>query len=78
MIDAVCGLTAVLSSQFWTHDFAPESNLIGVIGPGDGFEGAIGGFLRVKFPANVPDAERYQFDWQAIASQNNPFQNFTF
>lgn len=78
MTDAICGLFALLSAQFWTHDFAPESSLIGTTGPSDGFEPAVGGLLRVRFPSAVPDAERYQFDWDNLAKQADPFQSFPY
>ncbi|HWZ94499.1 MAG TPA: hypothetical protein VNW30_04825 [Opitutaceae bacterium] len=78
LTDAFCGLVALLSAQFWKHDFVPDGNRMVMIGPDDGFEGAIGELFRVKFPTNIPDAGRYQFNWAAIAGENDPFQDFAY
>jgi hypothetical protein len=48
-------------------------------GSWDGLEGAVGGYLRVKFPDTWPVAERYDFDWPALEkSQTDPFQNYPY
>jgi hypothetical protein len=41
LTDAICGLVAILSSQFYTIDFSPSENGIGVGGHNDGMESAI-------------------------------------
>ncbi len=76
MTDALAGLLAVLSSQFYTHDFSPGNVLLACGGPHDGMEAGIGGYLRVKFPDDWPANERYDFDWDAIKNDRNPFQQY--
>lgn len=78
VLDAVCGLVALLSAQFITFDFSPGPNLLDLGGVADGRESAIGGYFRVKFPNNWPDDERYIFDWEAMKGEADPFQNFPF
>ena len=77
LIDAVCGLVAILSAQFHTHDFSPGPGLLALEGGGapTGFDTAIGGYFWVKFPA-WPTAEQYDFQWDPT----NPgtFQQHTF
>jgi hypothetical protein len=81
LIDAVCGLVAVLSSQFHTWDFSPQAPslaLSGYGGPPQGFESAIGGYFHIKFPTNWSAEEQYDFDWQQLKSDPSPFQALTF
>lgn len=78
LTDAFCGLVALLSAQFWTHDYVPESNIVGVMGPGDGFDAALGSYFRVKFPTNIADTHRYSFNWEAMKNDPDPFQNFAY
>lgn len=67
LIDGVCGLIALLSSQFYTHDFSPAGAALGISGyePNDGMEPAIGNYFRVQFP-DFPEDERYNFTYQDI------------
>lgn len=82
LIDSVCGLVALLSSQFYTHGFSPSASLLAIDdGPDDGMESAIGGYFRIKFPYNWPDYEKYNFtyeDWQNISKEENPFQKIDY
>ena len=75
LIDATCGLLALLSSQFCKEDFGPS---IRVTSEADDFDNAIGRYLRVKFPTDWPPADRYDFDWSAIKDQVDPFQTLQF
>jgi len=68
LIDAVCGLAIVLAAQYWIYDFTPNNDVL-VADDGDEFEGGIGGYLRVKFPENVPDDQRYDLNLQTLQSQ---------
>ena len=47
-------------------------------GPGDGMESGIAGYLRVKFPDDWQEADRYDFEWDAIESESNPFQQYDY
>jgi hypothetical protein len=81
LIDSVCGLVALLSSQFWTYSFSGgNSNLIS--GSKDGKESAIGGYFRIKFPTDWKASEKYDFtyqDWESLKKSTvDPFQNFPY
>ena len=45
MLDAICGLVAILSAQFIDEDYSPGPDIRVVEGNNDGFELAIGGFF---------------------------------
>ena len=74
LIDACCGLLVILSSQFETNDFSLGNTLLALCGPADGMETGIGEYFRVKFPSNWPQDLRYEFDWNAIKDDTDPFQ----
>lgn len=78
LLDAVCGLVALLAAQFWTYEFGPGDTLLAVEGPRDGMESAIGGYFRVGFPDDWPNSDRYDFDWQQLENEADPFQQFPF
>lgn len=78
LIDACCGLLAILSAQFETNDFSPGNDLLVVDGPRDGMESGIGGFFRVRFPANWPTELQYDFDWKKLEDESDPFQNIDY
>ena len=78
LIDACCGLLVLLSAQFETNDFSPGNTLLALEGSSDGMESGIGGYFRVRFPANWPMELRYDFDWQKLKSEADPFQNIDY
>jgi len=78
LIDACCGLLVILSAQFETNDFSPGNDLLVLSGPRDGMESGIGGFFRVRFPANWPNELRYDFNWQTLENEADPFQNIDY
>lgn len=78
MLDAVCGLLVILSSQFYDQDFSPSDSLLSVGGPNDGMESAIGGYFRIKFPSDWPDDQKYNFEWQELQTVNEPFDTFDY
>jgi hypothetical protein len=79
MIDAMGGLVILLSSQFYTEDFSPKENVLGLAGAApDGMESSIGGYFRIKFPDDWPTDERYDFDWQQLKHEPDPFQEFDY
>jgi hypothetical protein len=77
-VDAMCGLVAVLSAQFRSEDFSKAVLLLGDDGVGDGYEHAIGDYFRVAYPDDWPAEERYDFDWQTLKNDDNPFQQHDF
>jgi hypothetical protein len=78
MLDAVCGLVIVLSSQFWTHEFSASDMLLSWDGPDDSTEFAIGGYFRIKFPSDWPEEHRYNFKWQELKTEEDPFVSFDY
>ena len=78
LLDASCGLLVLLSSQFETNDFLPRNTLLAVGGPNDGMKSGIGGFFRVGFPVDWPDNMKYDFDWDLIKNDTDPFDNFDY
>ena len=73
MLDAISGLLIVLSSQFFTHEFSPSDMFISWDGPDDDMESAIGSYFRIKFPTDWPEEQRYDFNWQELKNDKEPF-----
>jgi hypothetical protein len=72
-LDVVSGLVCVLSAQFSNCDFQPGPEyLTGWTHPSE-FEYAIGGLFRVRFP-EWPPSERYDFVWEKVKNEPNPFR----
>jgi hypothetical protein len=78
LIEAVCGLLVVLSAQFGTEEFSPGPTLLATEGPGGGMEHGIGSFFQVRFPTDWPDNDRYDFNWDKIENEEDPFQSLGF
>lgn len=84
LMDAFCGLCALLAAQFHDEDYSPGDKTLSLSGScftydgDDGMEPAIGNLLRVKFPTDWPQDQRYEFDWQQLSALDDPFQNFDY
>jgi hypothetical protein len=78
VIDAFCGLSALLTAQFLFYDFGPANGTLTVEGIGDGYEEGIGQYLRLKYPSNVPPVDRYDFKWEDLRNTSDPFQRFNY
>ena len=80
LLDAVCGLVAILGAQFHTEDFSPALRGLALSegGPSGGFDVAIGDYFHIKFPTDWPAADQYDFDWQKLRNDPAPIQNLTF
>lgn len=82
LTDAWCGLVAILTAQFLFENFAPGHDSLVIEGYGGifdrEFEPAIGSFLGVKLPEQVPVSERYEFTWSDLQVQKNPFAKFDY
>ncbi|MEW6241765.1 MAG: hypothetical protein AB1564_13240 [Chloroflexota bacterium] len=78
LLDACCGVLVILSAQFGTNDFSPSNTLLAVGGPNDGMESGIGEYFRVKFPDDWPPELRYDFDWQKLKTEQDPFQTIDY
>ena len=73
MLDAICGLVAILASQFVTIDFGPEGYSADS-SPVEGYEIAIGGYFEVKFPDDWAEDDWYSFKWEQLRNEPDPFQ----
>lgn len=78
VIDAVSGVVALLASQFYTYDFRPQGLGTHIGQPDGGYDLAIGDYFHVKFPANWNVGDCYDFDWQSLQTNPQPFQKLTF
>ncbi|MDO6422801.1 hypothetical protein [Saccharophagus degradans] len=80
LIEAVCALGALISSQFIDNDFSPGGFGLSVNPgiPDDGFEPAIGEFLQVAYPTDIPDEDKYDFSISDIDFSVDIFQNFVY
>jgi len=79
LIEAFSGLMVLLSAQFWTEDYSLDDHLLSSgKWPSDGFETAIGGYVRVRFTDDLTEDEKYGFDWGQIKMEEDPFRNFAY
>ena len=79
LLDAACGLLVLLSAQFATNAFSPGPVFLSLhYGPNDGMESGIGDYFRVKFPDDWPDEMKYEFDWQTLQKEDDPFQTIDY
>ncbi len=78
LIDACCGVLVLLSAQFGTNDFSPGTKRLALAGSNDGTESGIGDYFRVKFPDDWPMNLRYEFDWEILKHEQDPFQSFDY
>lgn len=64
LTDSICGLFALLSSQFHSEDFAPGSIglSVGSRNSHPDFDFGIGDFLEIAYPSGWLAEERYSFD----------------
>lgn len=77
LVDACCGLVALLFAQFRNDDFSGVYHWVSE-GPNDGSESAIGGYFRVIPPLDWDAAKRYDFNWQALKTDPDPFEMFDY
>ena len=73
LVEATCGLVALLSAQFLNEDFSLEAGCLALEGSGDGMESSVGGYFRVKYPT-WNERDRYDFEWQSIKSEKDLIQ----
>lgn len=79
LLNAVAGLVVILSAQFRTEDFSNSSDALAAQGYSYYSFGdiAIGGLFRVKFPNDWGD-ESYDFDWNVLKGEKEPFAKFDY
>jgi hypothetical protein len=75
LVDAFCGLLVILTAQFADYDFSPGNNSLSVGYSGDGMNFGIGGYFHVKYPNNFLDNDCYDFIWEDLQGELDPFQN---
>lgn len=80
LMDAVCGLSALLASQFLDNDFSFNSSPItgNIAKINDGYEDSIGDFFRIKYPTSIPDSKKYDFESKDIDFKTDIFQQFSY
>ncbi len=78
LLDAVCGLLVLLSSQFYTENFSSVTYQICAGGSHDNMESAIGGYFRISFSSDWPKDQGYDFSWQEIQKEKNPFMKINY
>jgi hypothetical protein len=78
LLDACCGVLVILSAQFHREDFSPRNTLLAIHGPNDGMESGIGDYFRVRFPNDWPQDLRYDFNWEELKHEPDPFQEFDY
>lgn len=78
LLDACCGVLVILSAQFETNSFSPGDIVLALEGSSDGFESGIGDYFRVKFPDDWPQEMRYEFEWQNLKNEIDPFMTIDY
>ncbi len=80
-IDAICGVLAILCSQFTREDFSLTQGVFSDSAE-HGFESAIGDYFVVRYPNDWADGEWYDFtgrEWEAMRkAHDDPFQNYPY
>jgi hypothetical protein len=78
MIEAYCGLAVLMWSQFFDADSPGHNTLsVGSVGGLPGFEFGPTGRTLIK-PPEIPESERYSFNWQELKGLPDPFIDFIY
>lgn len=77
LVDALCGLAALMYGQFLNEDFGPQ-NYLTTESPWGSGDCVAGGFFWIYPPPDWPQSERYEFDWQTLSHELDRIQNFDF
>lgn len=79
LIDAFAALAILISAQYMDEDFSPAPDvLITNSGWNDGYDAAMGGYFRIRYPRMLPDKECYDFDWDTLQNYPKAFQKFNY
>ncbi|MGB4405567.1 MAG: hypothetical protein WBI82_01745 [Sphaerochaeta sp.] len=80
VVDAFCGLLVILSSQFCNNNFAMSQIAwsLGEIVLSDGLQSTIGAPFRIEFPGDWKDEEYYDFNWDEIKGDSDPYQKLSY
>lgn len=78
LVTAVSGLAALMAAQFYNHEYSFGGTLLCDSGVDDGFDSGIGDVFRIRFPNDWLMEERYEFNWQEMENDPDPFQSFAY
>lgn len=81
LIDAWCGLQVLLTAQFLQEDFSPGHEYLvtgGGVWASEGFIPAVGDYLAVAMPGDIPIEDRYEFDWKTLSEMDKPFDRYNY
>lgn len=78
MIDSVCWLLVILSSQFYNNDFWPVNYLVTNGNNLDNFDSATWNYFEIKYPGNRKDELKYDFNREELKNNDNPFDKFDY
>jgi len=79
MINAVASVLIVLFAQYHTQAFDPYHH-VGMYhqDDNDGFLSHSNALLHIRMPYGWTNEEKYDFDWQQLKNESNPFQDYQF
>lgn len=76
VIDSLCGLFVVLFSQYGPQVFSPYQQVTTYdISSDNVISGSDTTIFSIK-PPEWAENEKYEFDWESLSKQKNPFQTF--
>lgn len=79
LIEAACGLLALLASQFMgCSPGNGESPILASVIPSDGTERTLDDHFRIYYPSDWSENEKYSFNWDTIKKDEDPFQQFDY
>ncbi|TGQ69668.1 hypothetical protein EN829_014215 [Mesorhizobium sp. M00.F.Ca.ET.186.01.1.1] len=78
LLQAVAGLVVLISSQFRDEDFSRRSSSITIEEISDEFEDAVGGLFRIRYPNNIATDLRYDFSWDSLMDDADPFDGYKY
>ncbi len=79
LLDSFAGLFVLLSSQFYTENFVPGQALLSLNTDSyyDG-EFGLGDYLKIHFPNDWTEEEKYDFNWNDLKKEKNRFQKYNY
>ena len=79
LLNSFAALLALLSSQFRDESFSPGGQVLGVNSDSyyDGDFG-LGDFLKIEFPTNWTEEEKYDFNWTDLKKENSRFEKIDY
>ena len=79
LMTAFAGLFVLLSAQFNCQSFSPGATLLSTI-TNSYFEGSfgIGNYLKINFPTDWDEDEKYDFDWSILKEETHKFEKIDY